>query len=284
MSGHCAFSLGCERWKGGCGNCPDLTLFPAVKRDATAFNWERKREILAASRLYVTTPSRWMMERVNESIIAAAAIDERVIPNGVDTRTFHPGDRAAARRMIGVDDNALVLLVAANSLRHNVWKDYVTLRGAIERLGARPWPQPLVVLAVGDDAPREQIGSVELRFVPFVDDSERLADFYRAADLYLHAARVESFGNVLLEARACGTPVVATGVGGIVEQIRDGDSGVLVEPAYPAAFAAAVEQLLDNPAMREAIAAGGLRHVVQEFTLQRQAERFLSWYSEILHA
>ena len=284
MSGHCAFSLGCERWKGGCGNCPDLTLFPAVKRDATAFNWERKRAILAASRLYVTTPSQWMMDRVNESIIAASVVEERVIPNGVDTGTFFPGDRAAARRATGVEADALVLLVAANGLRHNVWKDYVTLRGAIERLGTRPWPRRLVVLAVGDDAPREQIGSVALRFVPFVDDSERLADFYRAADVYLHAARVESFGNVLLEARACGTPVVATAVGGIAEQIRDGDSGMLVEPGNPAAFAAAVEQLIDNPSMRERIATGGLRHVVREFTLPRQAERFLAWYGEILHA
>jgi len=283
MSGHCAFSLGCERWKGGCGNCPDLTLFPAVKRDATAFNWERKRDILAASRLHVTTPSRWMMDRVDESIVAAAAIDRRVIPNGVDTRTFFPGDRAAARAALGIEADALVLLVAANGLLFNVWKDYVTLRGAIERLGARAWPRPVLVLAVGDDAPRETVGSVELRFVPFVDDSAKLAGFYRAADVYLHAARVESFGNVLLEARACGTPVVATAVGGIVEQIRDGDSGLLVEPGNPAAFADAVARVIDDGALREALAAGGLQHVRDAFTLDLQAERFLRWYDEIVH-
>ena len=283
MSGHCAFSLGCERWKGGCGNCPDLTLFPAVKRDATAFNWERKRDVLAASRLHVTTPSRWMMDRVEESIIAASAVDRRVIPNGVDVRTFFPGDRAAARAALGIDANAMVLLVAANGLRHNVWKDYVTLRGALERLGTRAWSRPVIVLAVGDDAPREQLGSIELRFVPFVDDSAKLADFYRAADVYLHAARVESFGNVLLEARACGTPVVATAVGGIVEQIRDGESGLLVEPSNPAAFSAAVARAIDDDALRTALAEGGLRHVREAFTLDLQAERFLSWYREIVH-
>ena len=283
MSGHCAFSLGCERWKGGCGNCPDLTLFPAVKRDATAFNWERKRAILAASRLHVTTPSQWMMDRVDESIVAAGAVDRRVIPNGVDTRTFFPGDRAAARATLGVEADALVLLVAANGIRKNVWKDYATLRGAVERLGARPWPRPVVVLAVGEEAPREQIGSVELRFAPFTRDSAKLADFYRAADVYLHAANVESFGNVLLEARACRTPVVATAVGGIPEQIRHGESGVLVPPHDAAAFAAAVERLLDDGALREALAAGGLQHVRESFTLERQAERFLRWYGEIVH-
>jgi glycosyltransferase involved in cell wall biosynthesis len=294
LSGHCAFGLGCERWKTGCGECPDLTLFPAVPRDATSFNWERKRTILAASRLYVATPSQWMMDRVNESIIAAGAVDRKVIPNGVDTATFFPGDRAAARAALGLDFGldraARVLLVAANALRHNVWKDYETLRAAIALLGAREWPWPVVVLAVGGDGRDEQIGSITLRFAPFEPDSARLADYYRAADVYLHAVHVESFGNVLLEARACGTPVVASSVGGIPEQIRDLQqhgaeqaSGILVQPADPCAFAEAVAMLLENEPLRASIAASGLRHVQDDFTLALQAGRFLDWYGEIVH-
>lgn len=281
MSGHCAFGLDCERWKVGCGDCPDLTLFPAVKRDATAFNWKRKQTILSGSRLYVATPSEWMMARVRESIIASAAITTRVIPNGVDTVVFHPGDRAAARAALQLDANARVLLVAANGLKHNVWKDYRTLRAAIELLGAREWPQRVIVIAVGEVAPPETIGSIELRFVPFQQDSSRLADYYRAADIYLHAARVESFGNVLLEARACGTTVVATAVGGIVEQINE-KTGVLVPPADPQAFAGAVAKLLEDDELRNTLAENGLRQVREEFSLRLQAERFIAWYREIL--
>lgn len=300
MSGHCAFSLNCERWKTGCGNCPDLTLFPAVTRDATAFNWSRKRAILAASSLYVATPSEWMMNRVRESIVALGAAGTRVIPNGVDTRTFRPGDRAAARTRLGIEQDATVLLLAANGLRFNVWKDYKTLRAAIEMLGAQSWPARTIVLAVGDDAPAETIGSIELRFVPFESQNERLAEYYRAADLYLHAARVESFGNVLLEARACGTAIVATAVGGIPEQVRalacdwapkslpqhdaDHATGVLVPERDPRAFAGAVTMLLRDPALRATIAANGKSHVHDDFTLALQAERFVEWYREILAA
>src|SRR5207249_2562667 len=61
LSGHCAHSLDCERWLGGCGACPDLSLYPAVKRDATAQNWQQKRRIYADARLHVATPSRWLM-------------------------------------------------------------------------------------------------------------------------------------------------------------------------------------------------------------------------------
>jgi len=292
MSGHCAFSLECTRWKSGCGKCPDLTLYPAVARDATSFNWQRKRAILAASRLYVATPSQWMMDRVNESIIAPAIIESRVIPNGVDTRIFFPGDRSSARRNLGmgIEDDAHVLVVAAYSLRNNVWKDYATLRAAFEILGARSWSSRLIILALGETSMTERIGSAELRFVPFQPDSARLSDYYRAADMCLHAARVESFGNVLIEARACGTPVIATAVGGIPEQVRDfrecgakSATGVLVEPENPAAFASAVTTLLLNPDLRRTIAANGLHQVQNEFTLALQTERFLSWYREILH-
>src|SRR5262249_25040689 len=52
LSGHCAYSLDCERWKTGCGQCPDLTIYPAVRRDMTDYNWRRKRELYARSRLY----------------------------------------------------------------------------------------------------------------------------------------------------------------------------------------------------------------------------------------
>ncbi len=290
MSGHCAFSLnGNEKWKTGCGDCPDLTIFPAIKRDATAFNWQRKRAILADSRVYVATPSQWMMNRVHESIISAAAIDSRVIANGVDIRTFNPGDRRAARLTVGVAANARVLLVAANGIRGNVWKDFVTLRAALEIIGQRP--EQIIVLAVGETAAPEKIGNLELRFVPFEADNNRLADYYRAADIYLHAARVESFGNVLLEARACGTAVVATAVGGIPEQFRDlrthaaeEATGALVSPANPTEFASMVMALLDNDELRQKIADNGLRQVTTEFTLDLQAERFLSWYREILSA
>src|SRR5206468_8666177 len=68
LAGHCGHSLDCERWRTGCGNCPDLAIYPAIRRDATAANYQRKRGILAKARLHVITPSRWLMDKVNESI------------------------------------------------------------------------------------------------------------------------------------------------------------------------------------------------------------------------
>jgi glycosyltransferase involved in cell wall biosynthesis len=97
LSGHCAHSMGCDRWRIGCGACPDLDIYPAVRRDATARNWTRKREIFAGSRLHVATPSRWLADKVRESILSPSLAELKVIPNGVDLESFRPGDRLAAR-------------------------------------------------------------------------------------------------------------------------------------------------------------------------------------------
>ncbi|HVX31203.1 MAG TPA: glycosyltransferase, partial [Nitrolancea sp.] len=127
LSGHCAHSLDCERWLTGCGACPDLTIYPAIRRDATAGNWRRKRAIYAQSRLFVATPSQWLMRKVEQSILAPAVAEARVIPNGVDLSIFRPGDRQAARAELGIPQDAHVLVFAANVIRDNVWKDYRTL-------------------------------------------------------------------------------------------------------------------------------------------------------------
>ena len=72
LSGHCAHSFGCDRWKNGCGACPDLSIPPAIAKDGTAANWKRKRRIFERSQLYVVTPSQWMMDRAQQSILAPA--------------------------------------------------------------------------------------------------------------------------------------------------------------------------------------------------------------------
>src|SRR5439155_7431909 len=77
-----------------------------------------------------------------------------------------------------------------------------------------------LLIVLGDAAPAEQIGASELRFVPYRSDAETVARYYQAADIYVHAARADTFPSTVLEALACGTPVVATAVGGIPEQVK----------------------------------------------------------------
>jgi len=298
LSGHCAHSFDCERWKTGCGQCPDLTIDPAVRRDATAFNWQRKRALYAGSRLYVVAPSQWLMNKVHESILTTAVAEWRVIPYGVDMTVFRPADRQEVRAAIDIPLSARVLLFTANGIRRNIWKDYKTMKAAIGLVAERLQGQDVCFIALGEDAPAERVGRAEVRFVPYQKDPEAVARYYQAADVYLHAARADTFPNTILEALACGTPVVATAVGGIPEQVKRmeqlGESmpwkaygveeatGFLVPQGDEKAMAAAIMTLLTDEPLLERLGENATQDARTRFTLEQQVEEYLEWYQAII--
>jgi len=193
-----------------------------------------------------------------------------------------PADRQAVRAALGLPQEAKVLLFAANGIRKNIWKDYQTMRTAVAIVAERVHGQSLVFLALGEDAPSEQIGQAEIHFIPYQKDQLVVARYYQAADLYIHAARADTFPNVILEALACGTPVVATAVGGIPEQIDDGVTGFLTPPGDAEAMATRVQQLLVDEALRSGFSANAAKTARQRFDLEHQADTYLAWYNEIV--
>ena len=281
LSGHCGHSLDCERWRTGCGHCPDLTLDPPVRRDATAYNWRRKARIFDASRLHVATPSRWLMDKVDDSMLAPAAVERVVIPNGVDLSIFKPGDRRAAREALALPPDAKVLLFSAYALRQNVWKDFKTVRTALGIAAERLPQDDLVLVALGEGGPAERIGRAHARFVPYQGDPAVVADYYRAADAYVHATRADTFPNTVMEALACGTPVVATAVGGIPEQIDEGQTGFLAPSGDAEALAARLVRLLSDDALSHAMSRHAADAARRRFDLQRQADAYLAWYGQL---
>ena len=298
LSGHCALSLDCNKWMTGCGRCPDLDLYPAIRRDATSYNWDRKKEIMQHSRFHVTTPSKWMMDMVDKSIVASSIVDARVIPNGVDTDTFFPGSRFDARERLGLPQDSTILMTASLGLRQNVWKDYDTIHGAIMSLGEIWTGSRLQMLVVGEAGHEEATGNATIQYIPYQKSTTVLADYYRAANLYIHAAKVESFGSALIEARACGTPVVTTAVGGIPEHVKSLQwsglpstlkgfalaeaTGVLVSPGDGEALASAVLELLKQAEVLKALRENGIQAVRNKYSLRVQAQSFLNWFDEIL--
>jgi glycosyltransferase involved in cell wall biosynthesis len=283
LAGHCAHSFDCDRWRTGCGQCPDLSIYPGIARDNTAANWRRKRDLLAASRLHVVTPSRWLMDKVEASIVRPAIVTARVIPNGVDLRTFRPADRAAARRDLGLPQDAKILLFAASGIRSNPFKDYPTLRAALARVAASWQGGPLLVLALGESEPDEQLSpTVTIRHLPFEPDETKVARHYQAADAYLHAARADTFPTTVLEALACGLPVIATSVGGIPEQVTEGETGYLTPPGDPVVFGDAVLSLLAAPDRMSRMSAAAVASARERFDLEKQAARYLDLYREVL--
>jgi glycosyltransferase involved in cell wall biosynthesis len=165
------------------------------------------------------------------------------------------------------------------------YKGFETLIAAMEHVEGR-------LLIVGDGPMRRRLElqaralGVDGR-VTFLGGVEDVTPFCQAADVFVLAsvARSEAFGIVQLEAMACGTPVVNTSLdSGVPFVSRHGESGITVPPRHPAALAAAINKLLDDPHLREAYGRAARERVEHEFTRERMIESMLGVYQGVLGA
>jgi D-inositol-3-phosphate glycosyltransferase len=214
----------------------------------------------------------------------------RVVAPGVETELFAPGSREAAKRRLGLDGRQLVLFVG----RLQPLKSPEIAVQAVARLIARrPARADLALVMIGGPSGRAGITSESLhvlsedlgigpsvRFEPALPQEE-LVHWYRAADLVLIPSRTESFGLVALEASSCGTPVVASDVGGLRTTVRDGVTGLLVPPDGPDGYAQGLERLLGDDALRQAMGAAGIRYS-RRYDWRQAAAGLLSVYEDLV--
>ncbi|GHJ46297.1 D-inositol-3-phosphate glycosyltransferase [Catellatospora sp. TT07R-123] len=234
-----------------------------------------------ADRLVANTPTE-ARELVD---LYGAPLDRvAVVAPGVDLDRFRPGDRAAARARLGLP--ATDKIVAFVGRIQPLKAPDVLIRALAETTG-------VTALIVGGpsgsglDRPTALIELAQVlgvhdrvRFLP-PQSGDRLADVYRAADVVAVPSHNESFGLVALEAQACGTPVVAAAVGGLVTAVRDGISGVLVDGHDPVVWGRVLDRLLAEPLRLAELSAGAVRHA-HDFSWDRTAQSLLSVYGEAM--
>jgi D-inositol-3-phosphate glycosyltransferase len=210
-----------------------------------------------------------------------------VAPPGVDLERFVPGDRAAAKRHFGFSDDPLVVFVG----RLQAFKGTDIAVNALRHL-TRMVPDAQLAIAGGDSpsgiggermrlrlAARRLGVSERLKFMEPVGHNE-LPELYRAADVVVVPSASESFGLVALEASACGTPVVATAVGGLRVIVRDGESGYLVERRDAKSFAAALSRVLADPGAQTRLGNNAVR-LAHRFPWARTADGILDAYASV---
>jgi D-inositol-3-phosphate glycosyltransferase len=195
-----------------------------------------------------------------------------VVSPGVDLYTFTPGEsRSTARDQIGQPQDALVVSFVGRIQPHK--GPEVLIRATSELVKHTPLLRhKLIVNIVGgaSGANTEEVDRLKelttwlaiddvVRFTPPVPRVD-LPQWYRAADLVIVPSYSESFGLVALEAQACGTPVVATAVGGLRTAVADGISGVLVDGHDPKAWSSVVSRLLQEPQRRVLLSMGAIEH------------------------
>lgn len=216
-----------------------------------------------------------------------------VVNPGVDLFTFTPGHgRKAARKHIGTPDNALVVTFVGRIQPHK--GPEVLIQAAAELVKHSPHMRPRLIVNIIGGASGANTEEVErlkelatwlgiddvIAFAPPVPRTD-LVHWYRAADLVCVPSYSESFGLVALEAQACGTPVVATAVGGLRTAVADGISGVLVDGHDPKAWSSVIARLLQEPQRRVLLSMGAIEHA-SHFGWDATARGTLDIYDQVI--
>jgi len=212
----------------------------------------------------------------------------RVINPGVDLDVFIPGDKTLARKALGIASDAKVLLFVGRI--QPLKAPDVLLKAAAELLKRHPDMRKDLVVAIcggpsgsGLDEPdalhrlAAELGiSDVVWFVPPIN-RQNLVTWFQAADLCAVPSHSESFGLVALEAQACGTPVVATRVGGLTTTVAAGSSGLLVDGHDPADWATAISQVLSDTDLAAKLQQGAISHAAK-FGWDRTTDELLEVY------
>jgi D-inositol-3-phosphate glycosyltransferase len=227
------------------------------------------------------------------SLYEACPDNVSVVSPGVDLYTFTAGSgRKAAREAVGLPQDAHILAFVGRIQPHK--GPEVLIRAVAEMLSHSPHLRPKLITIIMGGASGTGLGEVErlkdlvswlnisdvVRFENPVPRTE-LPQWYRAADLVCVPSYSESFGLVALEAQACGTPVVATAVGGLRTAVADGISGVLVDGHDPRAWSSVLARLIQEPQRRVLLSMGAIEHA-SHFGWDATARGTLDIYDRII--
>ena len=273
VTGGCFIYRGCDLYSHTCTPCPILR-WPA-KRFLAADDQSRKLRAYQKCAARLVANSHWLAEISARSRIAKACGGVRVIPPGIDTTVFRPQDKRLCRRHLGLPENAFVIVTGGASLT-DTNKNVPWLFERLQQLSDLPG---VIVQAFGEGMVRVP-DRLDVRFTGGIRDRYHLAQLLSAADVFVTASRMETYGMTLVEAMACGTPVVAFRVGGIPEAAPEGQGAMLCAPQDGAALIEAIVKLRNSAELREMLGIAGRETVRVRNQLSSFSSLFEGIYRE----
>jgi len=277
ITGRCAYLFDCEKWEVGCGNCPDLSLYPKTFIDSSNFMWKKKKNYFSSGwNPVIVCPSQWLADRVKESYLKEYQI--KVIPNAVDIEVFKPKNKSIFRKKYGIPVEKKVILCLAADL-DDERKGVKYFFESLKYITANNWMVVTVGKVINYDKIKEM--DIEIKQMGYFNDKDEISDVYNIADIFCISSLDDNFPTTVLEAMACGIPVVGFDVGGIPEQVAEG-CGIVVKSKDIKALGKAIERLLANDGMRRNFGENCRKRVLQNYSIEKFTDDYIGLYNEVL--
>ncbi len=275
LTGRCAYTGGCRQYISGCDSrCSCPQAYPRLDPQHVRGAWEQKRDALGRKRVSLWANSQWSLERAAEALAGLKQTPPAgVIAFGLEPGTFVPRDRAMCRELLGLPRDQFVIMTSATST-DDERKGLGHLARALE-LAKLP---DVLVIAAGHDRGAPPIPG--MRMMGYVSDQKRLATMLSASDLFVGPSLEESFGQVFIEAAACGTPCVGYAVGGKPEAALHSLTGLLSPEVDPRSLARAITRLYSDPELRSAMGRFASIWAQNEWSMSRSYARLAATLRE----
>lgn len=279
FTGHCAYSYDCDRWKTGCGKCPYPNTYPAVQRDNTRLEWKLKNWVYSRSHLAIVTPSIWLTEQANQSMLNRFPIHH--IPYGIDTDAYQPLDSAQSRSLLGIPTGKKVLMFGAEKLTDTRKGGDLLLKALSGLPASLKTETVLLTLGSGGEAIAETAGIATLN-LGYVSSDRLKSIAYSAADLFIFPTRADNLPLMLQESIACGTPIVSFKIGGVPDLVRPGITGYLAKPEDTKDFCNGIMELLEDQNLHDRMSQQCRAVALDEYPLELQVKRYIELYHQVL--
>jgi hypothetical protein len=255
--------------------------------------WQLPAGILANKKklwkkgLTLVSPSRWLAARAAESSLFRDFRIE-VIANSLDSEIYCVRDKQEAKLALAIKPEQTTLLFSS-LLGRDKRKGLDLLLQTLKLCLKNPlWRKAiadgqLLILTLGPYQEELREAGIPIRPCGILDDDEKLAGIYQAADLLVIPSREENLPNVMLEALACATPVLSFAVGGLPDVIKDGENGFMALPFACDQLAMHLQKVVFDPALRRRLGENSRRLIEQSYTLKRQAQNYLTLFNELLN-
>ena len=275
ITGGCHYPGECDHFTRECGNCPQQRK-PGPRDDTYKF-FRIKDRCYSGKNLHLVGNSEWTTSQIRRSRLARHAKAIHTIHYGLDIEEYKPVDKLCARRALGIPDDRFVVGFACSDFSEER-KGAGLLLEALKILSA----QKILLLTFGEGK-WPSASEIETMQLGTLNSPQLQCLFYSALDVFAMPSRVETFGNVALEAMACETPVVAYAAGGLTDVVADRETGLLErEIGSVPGLARMLQWMWQHPDERRAIGMAARRRVIAHFADDLMARRYSELYRQLL--
>jgi len=274
FTGGCHYNKKCNNYMSNCSNCPMLKAGSRLSEMV----FERKQKTYSAIKnLYINGLSGWIADSAQKSKLF---FDNKVynLPNCIDKEQFFPADKNQSKQNLGISINKKNILFGAVASTTDSRKGFDLLLEAISKMKNK---SDKIISIFGNEKRQEiDIKGFKINYLGNIFGNKKLREIYSAADVMIVPSRQENLSNVVLEALACGTPVVAFNIGGMPDMIVHKETGYLAQAFDTDDLLKGIEWILYNNDY-SLISANALDKISNTFENSIVAKQYIELYDSL---